>query len=236
MTEQTGNRELFFKASGRSIEKIRNYLSAQSPTQEQLSISVEAVNMLKKAADGGDLDSFRSIVSCVEKVLLRHSAAQTIPSKVELEILLLAIDWLAQLTLLYSKNLPEPKSLITELLYAFDLVDHSQDAASLTKLVAEHAEQKSSIANDPFLEDPVFTVKNCSAAAQQDPFADDPGFGLEFDLLQRTLDLSPGARERVSDPFNDDPLVLEALAEIPQPPYDLFDGDPSLSDELDPQK
>ena len=236
MTEQTDNRQLFFEESERSIEKLRNYLSTRVPTQEQLSISVEAVNALKKTADGGELDSFRSIVACLEKMLLRHSVAQTIPVIIELEVLTLAIDWLAQLAILYSKNLPEPKSLITELLYTFDLVEHSQDAASLTELVAEHAEQNSSIDNDPFLEDPVFTVENCSAPNRQDPFADDPGFGLEFDLLQRTLDLSPGARERVSDPFNDDPLVLEALAEIPQPPYDLFDGDPSLSDELDPQK
>ena len=236
MTEQTNNRQLFLEESEGSIEKIRNSLCIQIPTSAQLFSSIETVIELKNTAVDSELDSFRLIIVRLEKLLLRHSTAQTIPGKIELEILALAVDWLAQLALLYSKNLPEPKSLIAELLYAFDLVEYSQDAVSLAELVAEHTGQKSSMSNDLFFEDPVFTVENCSAPNRQDPFADDPGFGLEFDLLQRTLNLSPGARERVSDPFNDDPLVLETLAEIKLPLYDLFDGDPPLSDELDPQK
>ena len=235
MTEQASNRQLFLEESESSIENLRHSLCVQIPTQEQLVTAIEAVNVLKKTAIDVELDSFRSIIAGSEKILFRHSVAQTIPGKIELEVLVLASDWLAQLAILYSKDLPEPKSLITELLYTFDLVEHSHDAASLTEAVAEHTEQKSSSNSDPFLEDPEFTVENCSSSAQQDPFADDPGFGLEFDLLQRTLSLSSEARERVSDPFSADPSFMETVTEVQRPLDDLFDGDPPLSDELDPQ-
>lgn len=245
MTEQTNNRQLFLEKAEHSIEKLRNSLCVQIPTQLILIDSIQDVIALKNGAIGVELDSFRSITGRLEKMFLLHSTAQTIPDRIELEIFELAIDWLAQLAILYSKDLPEPKSLIAELIYAFDLVEHSQDATSLAELVAEHAEQVTIISSDPFSDDPVFAVEDRSAPSRQDPFTDDPGFGLEFDLLQRTLNLAPEAREIVADPFNEDPSLkvkrgnfstAETVSEPQQLLYDLFDGDPPLSDKPDDRK
>ena len=236
MTEQLSNRQLFFEESKSSIEQIRHSLFVQTPTQGQFVTSVEAVNVLNKAAVGIELDSFRAITGCLENVLLQHSVAQTIPGEIELEVLRLAVDWLAQLAILYSKDLPEPKPLIAELLYAFELIDHSLDAASLAELVTGQTEQGTSNNNDPFLEDPEFTVEKCSTSREQDPFVDDPGFDLAFDLLQRTLNLSPETRERISDPFSDDPSFIATTTEIQPLLDDPFDDDPLLPDDLDPQK
>ena len=144
--------------------------------------------------------------------------------------------------MLYGKDLPEPKSLISELLYTFDLVDHSREAVSLAELVSDHAEQGEGDHVDPFSEDPAFVVENRRPPSRQDPFIDDPGFGLEFDLLQRTLNLASGTRAIVSDPFSSDPslsvnmpdlLASEAISETQYPSYDLFEGDTPLLDEPD---
>ena len=108
----------------------------------------------------------------LEIVFEHHLTAQTTPNSIELETVELAIDWLAQLAILYAENLPEPKSLVAELLYTFDLVEFSQDAVTLAELVA-----------DPFLDDPEFDVRARPVPSHRDPFADDPGFGLEFDFM-----------------------------------------------------
>ncbi|MDX2480540.1 MAG: hypothetical protein QNK24_09420 [Desulfuromusa sp.] len=242
MAEQTDNQQLFLREAGMLIEKIRTSLRGQAPDSLLLADSIQAVTDFKQNTIDVEVDSFRSIVDRLEVVLGRHLTARTIPSKIELETVGLAVDWLAQLAILYVENLPEPKSLVAELLYTFDLVECSQDAASLAELVAEHAEKDASPHTDPFLDDPDFDVVERLAPSHRDPFAGDPGFGLEFDLLQRTINFVVEARTMGDDPFSEDPS-LDSKGEIKQhsrvttvasaPPYDFFAGDPPLIDKPD---
>lgn len=239
MAEQMSNQQLFLRDAEIFIEKIRASLLLQIPTSLLLDDSIQAVTVLKKNINDVEVDSFRSIVDRLEVVFVRHLTAQTIPDRIELETVELAVDWLAQLAILHTENLPEPKSLVAELLYAFDLVAYSQDAAALAVLVAERAE-KSHV--DPFSDDLGFDLANYSVPAHCDPFADDPGFGLEFDLLQRTINFVVETRILAADPFSEDPSVdamgdkelsAQVRADSAVLPYDFFAGDPPLSDKLD---
>jgi hypothetical protein len=236
MTEQMSNQQFLGNAEI-FIEKIRDSLLLQTPTSLLLDDSLQAMALLKQNINGVDAASFRSIVDRLEVVFVRHLTAQTTPSKIELETVELAVDWLAQLAILHAEALPEPKSLVAELLYAFDLVEYSQDAVALAALVAEHAEKKHV---DPFSGDPEFDLLECSVPAHCDPFADDPGFGLEFDLLQRTINFVVETRIIAADPFSEDPSVDSRGDKVPITdnlgadsaviPYDFFAGDPPLAD------
>ena len=211
MTEQTSNRQLFIDEAAGLINKIRTSLCGQSITPLLLTDSVHATAALKKAATNADVDSFQLIADRLETVIARHATAQTTPSKIELETIELAVDWLDQLLILYGEDIPEPKSLVAELINTFDLVERSQGAVSLVELVKDQTGQGGSAAVDPFSSDPPFAVGAHPVPSHQDPFAEDPGFGLEFDLLQRTINFVVESGNIEDDPFRDDPPLPERL-------------------------
>jgi len=213
MTEQTDSRQLFIGEAEELIAKIRNSLCGQDITLLLLADSISAVTDLKRAATAADVDSFRLIADCLETVLNRHVAAQSTPSRIELETIELAVDWLDQLLILYREDIPEPKSLVAELLSTFDLVERSEGAVSLVELVNNQTGQGEPPAVDPFSDDPDFAVETHSVSDHQDPFAEDPGFGLEFDLLQRTINFVVESDKINADPFNDDPPLTKSSDE-----------------------
>ncbi|MFK5927738.1 MAG: hypothetical protein QM483_14015 [Desulfuromusa sp.] len=242
MTEQATELQLFLRETEEFIKTVRYSLCEQTPTLQLLAASIEAVTVFKKVISGVDVDSFHSIADRLRVVFARHLTAETIPNKIELETIELALDWLAQLAPLYVENIPEPKSLVAELLYTFDLVERSHEAESLAELVATHSEQATNSRVDPFLEDPELNVREGSARSHRDPFADDPGFGLEFDLLQRTINTVVKSKKIDDDPFGSDPSIDsetdEVLSNKPSSvasPYDVFAEDPPLADKPDNQ-
>ncbi len=227
MAELTIDQQLFIGAVETFVEKIRNSLYLQTPTLARLEDSVHAVTDFKKATAAVEGDSFCAIADQLEIVFVRHLTTQVVPNKIELEIIKLAIDWLAQLAILYEENLPEPKSLVAELLYTFKLVEFSCDAVSLADLVASHNERGSV---DPFSEDPEFAVQGQPASSRFDLFADDPSFGLELDLLQRTISSVVETRFMDDDPAlpsEDENPPEGVISSVPQ--YDFFADDPPLS-------
>lgn len=227
MNEQLSSRQTFLREAEECIGELRDILQVQPLVAYQLTAAQQALNPFNLAAGGAEVDSFELIGRHLEKVFLRHSTAQTIPSRIELETVELAVDWLAQLAILYGEDLPEPKSLVAELLYTFDLVERSQDAVSLAELVEQGATPRV----DPFLDDPGFDVAERPVPAHQDPFADDPGFGLEFDLLQRTINFVVETRNINTE--GDNNLSTKTSLTTSSPAYDLFASDPPLSDEPD---
>ncbi len=202
MAEKTSEQQFFIKEAEIFIDRIRNSLCMQKPTLSLLEDSAQAVTTFKGATAGIEVGSFCSIVDRLELIFNRHLTDQITPNSIELETIELAIDWLAQLAILYGEQLPEPKSLVAELLYTFDLVESSRDAVSLAALVADQTKTPDV---DPFLEDPKFDVGTRSVSSHGDPFADDPGFGLEFDLLQRTINFVAEKKKIEVDPFGVDP-------------------------------
>ncbi|MCD6187879.1 MAG: hypothetical protein J7K09_06900 [Desulfuromusa sp.] len=227
MAELTIDQQLFIAAVETFVEKIRNSLYVQTPTLARLEDSVQAVADFKKVPAVVEGDSFCSIADQLEVVFVRHLTTQVVPNKIELEIIKLAIDWLAQLAILYAEHLPEPKSLVAELLYTFKLVKFSCDAVSLADLVASHNERRSV---DPFSEDPEFAVQKQPAPFHSDLFADDPSFGLELDLLQRTISSVVETRfmdDNPSSPSEDDNHPESVVSSAPQ--YDLFADDPPFT-------
>ena len=225
MSGRTTDQQLFLDAVKTFVGIIRSSLCGDGPILSQLADSAQATTAFKGAATASEVDSFRLIAGQLEVVFNRHLTAKTIPNKLELEIVELAIDWLTELATLYKENLPEPKSLVSELLYTFKLVESSQEAVSLAELVASHAERESA---DPFAEDPEFSVKQQPVTSHRDPFADDPSFGLEFDLLQRTVSFLTGARlVGESTPSEDGGEKPSPSASTP--PSDFFADDPPFS-------
>jgi len=230
MSEPTIDKQLFLDAVATVVEKIRSSLCGHNPSLSQLADSVQAASAFSVIATAPEIDSFRLIVEQLEILFDHHLTAQTLPSNLEIELVELAVDWLTELATLYDEDLPEPKSLVSALLYTFKLVESSQDAVTLAELVANHTE-KASV--DPFADDPEFSVKRQSVTSHRDLFADDPGFGLEFDLLQRTVNrlaefrlVDDNTASSVADDNSEENLSYSASS-VPQ--YDFFADDPPLS-------
>ncbi len=240
MGEQLNSRQLFLREAERSIGTLRSFLSGRGDGLPLLPAAVEAADFFKKAVSWKDVSSFQKIGGSLEPLLSGHLSAKTVPGPIEFEIIELAVDWLAQLLILFEENLPEPKSLVAELLYTFKLVGRYRDAATLVELVDAHAE-KASDRIDPFFEDPDFSVVERKVPTRPDPFADDPGFGLEFDLLQRTMNFATDKLKVTEDPFVNDPLMEteenQNSSLQPSPaqdlPFDVFSGDPPFLNESD---
>jgi hypothetical protein len=246
MDEQVNNRQLFLAATARCIKTLRDILRAQDPAPQQLTDAIQVVGSFKRAASGVKADSSRLICSHLEDVFLGYLTAKTIPSKIELETVKLAVDWLEQLSILYEENQPEPESLLSELFYAFDLVKYSHDAAILEELLVDNLDRDSAPCSDPFFEDSTFAVENRSGSFCHDPFEEDQDSGLdmESDLLQRTLNSASGTKNIAVDPFIDDPVLnveidkgceMEIAPAVADSTYDLFADDPSLLDDPDIQ-
>jgi hypothetical protein len=106
-------------------------------------------------------------------------------------------------------------------------------------LLASHAESDANTCLDPFFADPEFNVQDRAVSSHRDPFAEDPGFGLEFDLLQRTVSFVVETNKIVADPFSADPSIdpkeelktnLKETPGLSASAYDIFAGDPPLTD------
>lgn len=208
------------------VTSVRNFL--QHPDQTTLNVAARGSDAFMGVAKNARTDSFYLVTGGLKKLLIRAAAESSKLNRLECEAIELALDWLDQLASLYGENLPEPKTLVKELLYTLNLVERSQGACSLKDLLA---------ASDPFAGDPELNPENYAPRKEEDPFAEDPGFGMEFDLLQRTLNMNFVARAVEDDPFDDD-LHYEDQAEQDENigankeslPYDVFDGDPPLKE------
>lgn len=148
------------------------------------------------------------IVTRLQSLLLNNRSRSVKLLPLEAEALDLALDWLEKLVGLRHKDLPVPPSLISELLYIFDLVESSTSAETLADLVAS-GKQGPGEQPDLFADDPSLNPAENHLHLAADPFAEDPGLGIEFDLLQRTLDVETnlsGSGNTPPDPFAADPV------------------------------
>ncbi|SEA12730.1 hypothetical protein SAMN05660420_01301 [Desulfuromusa kysingii] len=240
MAEMRDPSQLFYSEVKAFSQNIRHLICEQHPTPSLLADLVQALVRFKELAAATEMVSFCLITERLETVIGRHAAAATQPTAIEIETIELAVDWLDQLAFLHQEDFPEPGSLVTELLYTFDLVERSHDAVSLAELVASDTEARANKPTDPFSEDPEVNVRDCAVVAYRDPFAEDPGFGLEFDLLQRTVHYLVETESLGDDPFSADPAIASCEGDVKttqlepavlsKQPYDLFASDPPLGD------
>ena len=213
------------------------------------------VALIREVAGGTDLSSLNSFIDAGVKfqttteiaasntfVSIGRSVNALVQSCVdsdsclaplEKETLELAADWLDQLAGLYREGLPEPKALVKELLYTFELVGRSHGANSLSDLLVHKEGGAESM--DMFAQDPDFESDSYHSPVQDDPFDEDPGFGMEFDLLQRTLTLAGGENIVTNDIFTDDDHFdaesCDGDGRVVDLPFDVFADDPQSEDE-----
>lgn len=222
-------RQSFLREVDVCVAALRDVLGESLPNSSQLVAAQNSLKSFNLLAGAADTDSFQLIGQQLENIFDRFISETTVPTPLEHETIELAVDWLEQLATLYAEAIPEPRTLVSELIYTFDLVERSQGAVSLAALMAGVEEEP-----DLFVDDPEISVADCHEAERCDPFNDDPGFGLEFDLLQRTLNRLPAEGGVTVDPFGDDPRLSEEsvteVAEGVDPPYDVFADDPPLSE------
>jgi hypothetical protein len=186
------------------VATIRDFLAAPSPgTIDSL---LEDVAIAERELAAAETDSLLVLIKCLERLLRKYRQQGTLPSPLEGELFELAADWLVQIAALYREGLPEPRRLISDLQYTFDLVERSQGAPSLAELLGEAQVVGGAEQVDPFVEDPDFDPAASAANDSTDPFAEDPGFSMEFDLLQRALSRSP--QKAPTDPFASDPAFF----------------------------
>ncbi len=190
---------------------------------------IAAGRIVELSVDAED-DAFRQVGRKLDELLVRHQHDRTMPEKLDIEVVELACDWLLQLSVLYRESLPIPRSLIGDLVYTFDLVDHAHGAHSLADIIKLRADSPAGRSRDVFAEDPDIDVSR-AGGLRTDPFQGDPGFGIEFDLLQRTLGIAGTVQGGLSDPFADDPLpeaVIGATEQNKPLPFDPFADDPNM--------
>lgn len=180
--------------------------------QESTATLIDRMQQLSLRATTANLNSVQRIADKVCQSLVRRGGLPARLQQLESRNYSLAAEWLEQLARLYRSGMPEPKELIYDLLYSFALLEQA--------VCAERAEHYSP--SDLFDEDPVVTSEVWANYIQHnDPFADDPGFGHLFDLLQRTLNHATEMRgDAPNDPFSQDPLVAATG------PADMFAEDP----------
>jgi hypothetical protein len=237
MDEQSDASREFLLHCEEYLKSARAYL--QSPDLTSIRVVTEASKRFVQIAAEAETDSFYLIAGRLEELFLRCSSAGTLPNKLELETVELAADWLDQLTVLYREKLPEPRSLVKELLYTFDLVERSQGALSLSELLSGENVRTTSKTGDPFEQDPELKSENYVEPTTQDPFGEDPGFGMAFDLLQRTMNLTSVPVLREEDPFTEDTSFDDEgtknyhAASDSKLPFDVFSGDPSAEGKVD---
>jgi hypothetical protein len=172
------------------------------PEQESTAALIEHLQQLSLCADTENLNSVQKIAEKVCHSLARFGGLPSRLQQLESRNYSLAAEWLEQLARLYSSGFPEPKELISDLLYSFSLLEQA--------VCAQRAEN--SELSDLFDEDPVATSEAWNTYVQDnDPFVDDPGFGHLFDLLQRTLSHATDLRTDLpADPFSQDPMLAGA--------------------------
>ncbi len=232
MNEQGEQRQKLYKNVNACVQQLRKVFSDVQPPASQLPVALDVLADFEQNTGGLSVESFGQIINRLKVLLLGHLASQTQLTQLENEMVELAVDWLKELATLYKEGLPEPKSLVSELIYTFDLVERSHGAETLAELMMSSSGE-SKKAGDIFSDDPELVVDESSAPEMADPFEDDPGFGLEFDLLQRTLNRLPAIQSTVDDPFAGDPGLSvsekntgEGQEASVQSPFDVFEDDP----------
>lgn len=209
------------------IQALRTALNDNEAAGLEKTLS-EAQSFIQ-AAEGAD-QSLPLLAKKIELLLASCSGEGILPNALEKEALTLAADWLEQLILLYSEGLPGPKALVQELLYTFDLVERSHEVVALSDLLEQNEGRE-----DIFSQDPELSIDQYEQPKPLDPFEGDPGFGMEFDLLQRTLTLNRAGGGAQKDIFTDDDMLgsgnTPAGASGSVDKGDIFADDPSLEDE-----
>ncbi len=184
-------------------EALRQHADRLPGTEKQ---STEAlIGRLQQLFVRSAAENLSSVHKITDSVCCSLATIEVLPSRLQQlqsRNYSLAAEWLEQLARLYRSGMPEPKELIYDLLYSFSLLEQA--------VCAQRSEVCNSV--DLFNEDPVATSKAWDNYVQDnDPFAEDPGFGHLFDLLQRTLNHATDIRtDFPNDPFFQDPQVAVA--------------------------
>lgn len=211
-----------------SIRKV-----VEDVEHNSLSPFIDAGEKFQSITEVAATDSFVTIGRSVNALVRSCIESKSHLAPLEKETLELAADWLDQLAGLYREGLPEPKALVRELLYTFELVGRSHGANSLSDLLSHREGEATPM--DIFAQDPEFASDRYHSPKQDDPFDDDPGFGMEFDLLQRTLSLAGGENVVIEDIFTDDDhfdtVNCGGHSIVTKLPFDVFADDPQPEDE-----
>jgi len=226
---------VFFAETDKSLELLYEFVQRQDASScrsQDLEAAFRTAHTLKGTALLVKAEAVHRIARRLEALLERHHDRDTCPSRVELEAMQLAIEWLFQLVAAMRDRQPEPTSLVAEALRALDLAEHFPGATPLVELLDSDEQQRTPKLNDPFVEDPApMDESNQPLLDSEDPFAEDPGFGIEYDVHVPA----------VNGPLPDDPFAedLDLLEQVPvsledatapaveaELPYDPFAEDP----------
>lgn len=192
--------------------------------QESTAALTDSLQQLSRRALSENLDSVHRVADRVSRSMSRLGELPSRLQQLESRNFSLAAEWLEQLARLYRCGMPEPKGLIYDLLYSFALFEQAVCAESV----------ECSTLSDMFEEDPVVASEAWdSYVRDNDPFADDPGFGHLFDLMQRTLNHATDIRTDIPvDPFHQDPQVatVRLLATCGEDPSKVLNQDESNKD------
>lgn len=198
---------IFLNEAERNLAALRQFLSYENlaiATAEELETAFRAAHTLKGTANLVQAESICKIARRLEAMLEKHYEAGTVPTPVEHEALKLAVDWLAPLVSALQGDLQEPILFVAEALQALDLAEAFPGRTPLVELLDSQAEDRLPQLDDPFAGDPeLVTDDEGLPDTAADPFADDPAFGMEIDLLADDPKV-PGLAFGQDDPFADD--------------------------------
>lgn len=236
---------IFLKEAEKNLGELRQFLGRETLLEanaEELEAAFRAAHTLKGTANLVKAESICKIARRLERMLEKHYEAGTIPTPVEHEALKLAVDWLAPLVSALQGDLEEPTFFVAEALQALDLAEAFPGRTPLVELLDSQEQQRAPQLDDPFAGDPDLLSDEATIEMSAfDPFADDPGFGVEIDLVSRARE-SREVGEPLDDPFGDDADFTAAesyLARSDMTPSEELQGaeslpyDPFADDALD---
>ncbi len=227
---------VFLKEAEQNLRKLQGFLACDALHKccaEELEIAFRAAHTLKGTALLVQAGSVHKISRRLEALLEKHFSAETFPTLVECEAMRLAVDWLVLLIADLQEDSEEPTQLINEALQALDLAEHFPGKTPLVELIDSHLQKRSPHLDDPFCADPELDIHEDEILrAVQDPFADDPGFGLEVDLNSWSENHGKVQADRLTsvvDPFADDPDFETELIPAEQELPEVADSTDTLS-------
>ena len=200
---------IFLREADSNLGILQHFLQDQQVhcRYDDLEAAFRAAHTLKGTSLLVQANSVNSISRRIEAMLEKHLSIRTNPTRVELEAMQLAVEWLFQLVNSLQEAQPDPQGLVAEALRALDLAECFPGATPLVELLDSDAEHRSPSLDDPFAFDPDLEVdEEGILKSARDPFAEDPDFGFGLDVRgeQPTLMENLADSPSISDPFAED--------------------------------
>ncbi len=215
---------IFIKEAAKNLKILQHFLldaALSGSDPDELEAAFRAAHTLKGTALLVQVDSVHQIGRRIEALLERHLSAKTGPTVVECEAMELAVAWLQRLLIDLQEGRSGSTSLVADALTALELAARFPGKTHLVELLDSDAQQRAPHLDDPFASDPELLLDDEEILRiANDPFADDPDFGIGSSLLPDPVEVltQPAEPDQADSERSLSASAVDLLPEIPAQP------------------